>query len=115
CSRRFTPGLPDGPRHSARRHPHLDLTTRAHLHHDTHRRPILSPTRAPHREAGVADQSAAQSESRTGDAHPKTHPHPRPRPPNRVRTRPKPGPLHRRPTTLLTPRHFAGCSAVVEV
>jgi hypothetical protein len=87
---------------AARRHPHLDLTTRAHLHHHTHRRPVF-PTRAPHPEAG------------TGDAHPKTHPHPRPRPPNRVRTRPKPGPLRRRPTTLLTPRHFAGCSAVVEV
>ena len=96
---------------AARRHPHLDLTTARDLHHHTHRRPVLSPTRAPHPEAGNADQCAAQSASRTGDAHPKTRPHPRPRPPNQVRTRPKPGPLRRRPTTLLTPRHFAGCSA----
>ena len=70
---------------AARRHPHLDLTTRAHLHHHTHRRPVFPnsgspprswhwrcpPENAPAPKTAPTESSANAPE--TGPAPPPTH------------------------------------------
>ena len=62
---------------------------------------ILPSTGPPHPNRGLAMPTRKRTRS------------PRPRLPGAMGTRPQPGPLRGRPTTLLAPRHFTGCSAVM--